>query len=74
MAISKLELARRCKRLGARQLGDMLGVSNQTILNIEKYKVVPKLDLALKLSKLLEIELEDLLSEEVLNEIKKIGE
>lgn len=74
MAISKLELARRCKGLGARQLGDILGVSNQTILNIEKYKVVPKLDLALKLSKLLEIELEDLLSEEVLNEVEKIGE
>lgn len=74
MAISKLELARRNKGLGSRQLGDMLGVSNQTILNIEKYKVVPRLDQALKLQKLLGVELNDLLSEEVLSDIEKVGE
>lgn len=74
MAISKLEIARRNKDLTAYELGDMLGISHQTILNIEKHKVVPRLDVALKLQKLLGIELEDLLSEEVLSEIEKIEE
>ena len=45
-----LREVRQKKKMTQEELGDMVGVSRQTIISIERYRYKPTLELAMKLS------------------------
>ncbi|MCQ2749738.1 MAG: helix-turn-helix transcriptional regulator [Clostridia bacterium] len=57
---NKLEQLRKEKNLNQEQLGEMLGVSRQTIISIEKGKYNPSIILAFKIAKIFESNIEDI--------------
>ena len=51
----------RCQKgLTQEELADLVGVSRQTIISIERYKYKPSLELGLKLALTLDIKIEEL--------------
>ncbi|MEM9000248.1 MAG: helix-turn-helix transcriptional regulator [Bacteroidota bacterium] len=57
---NKLKVHRAMKNLTQEQLAQLLGVSRQTINSIEKRRYVPSTVLALKLSSIFEVNVNDL--------------
>lgn len=57
---NKLEELRKQKNLNQEELGDMLGVSRQTIISIEKGKYNPSIILAFKIAKVFNKNIEDI--------------
>ena len=57
---NKLEELRKANNLNQEQLGDMLGVSRQTIISIEKGKYNPSITLAFKIAKYFDKSIEDI--------------
>ena len=69
----KLKAARAAKDLSQQALADLVGVSRQTISQIERGDYSPSVTLALKLAKLCQVSVEDIFSyeEDVRNEAEK---
>lgn len=57
---NNLKAVRCQKGLTQEELADLVGVSRQTIISIERYKYKPSLELGLKLSLTLDIKIEGL--------------
>ena len=57
---NKLEELRKANNLNQEELGDMLGVSRQTIISIEKGKYNPSIILAFKIAKIFKRNIEDI--------------
>lgn len=57
---NKLEELRKAKGLNQEELGDMLEVSRQTIISIEKGKYNPSIILAFKIAKIFGKKIEDI--------------
>ena len=55
-----VESLRRARDLSQEQLGDALGVSRQTIISIEKGKYNPSLDLAFRMARFFDRNIEDI--------------
>ncbi|MET1257930.1 helix-turn-helix transcriptional regulator [Flagellimonas sp. DF-77] len=60
MLRNTLKVQRAMKNLTQEQLANLLGVSRQTINSIEKNRYVPSTELALKLSKVFGVPVNDL--------------
>ena len=70
----KLKSARAAKDLSQQALADLVGVSRQTISQIERGDYSPSVMLALKLAKLCGVTVEDIFSYEEDGEHEKQGE
>jgi putative transcriptional regulator len=57
---NNLKVARAIKNLTQQELAEKCGVSRQAIINIEKNNFNPSVELALKMSKVLEKKVEEL--------------
>ena len=57
-----LKELRKGKKLSQEELGELLDVSRQTIISIEKGKYYPSLPLAFKLAEVLGVRIEDIFS------------
>ena len=57
---NKLEELRKANNLNQEELGDMLGVSRQTIISIEKGKYNPSIILAFKIANIFKRNIEDI--------------
>lgn len=57
---NNLKAVRYQKGLTQEELADLVGVSRQTIISIERYKYKPSLELGLKLALTLDIKIEGL--------------
>ena len=70
---NRIRLLRREKGLSQQALGERVGVSRQTISQIERGDCSPSVTLALKLAKLCQVSVEDIFSyeEDVRNEAEK---
>tara|TARA_Y100001935_G_C17018532_1_gene366590 strand:- start:407 stop:601 length:195 start_codon:yes stop_codon:yes gene_type:complete len=60
MLVNRVKDYRKGRGLTQEELATKTGVSRQTIISIEKNKFIPGLDLALKVSKALEINIDKL--------------
>ena len=61
MNILNLKVARVKKGLTQKELGELVGVSSNTLYRIETGKQIPKVDMLLKLAEILEVSAEELL-------------
>jgi transcriptional regulator with XRE-family HTH domain len=61
MNILNLKVARVKKGLTQKELGELVGVSSNTLCRIETGKQIPKVDMLLKLAEILEVSAEELL-------------
>ncbi len=65
---NKLKVLRAMHNLTQEQLADKIGVSRQTVIAIESDKYLPSLGLAFKIAKLFKVKIEDIFSQEEVNE------
>lgn len=57
---NNVEKMRKLRDLSQEQLGEVLGVSRQTIISIEKGKYNPSLDLAFRMARFFETPIEEI--------------
>lgn len=62
-----LNQARKDKGLTQRAIADMIGVTETTVRNIEKGRANPSFQLSIKISKVLELNFENLWNEDFIN-------
>ena len=59
---NNVQAIRKAEKLTQAELADLVGVTRQTIISIEKNKYTPSLPLALKLAKVCKVQVEDIFS------------
>ena len=62
LGTNNVQRLRKAQKMTQEELADLLGVTRQTIISIEKGKYTPSLPLALKMAKVCKVKVEDIFS------------